>query len=128
MNQRSINFGRQRRAKFGSYLKDLLKKQWRKQKEAAAELGISEEKLSHIVTGKRPAPDHILIMITEKCEVPLEELLRKKYSPQLPLLDGVMQPAELMRDLQKDLHPEDVEELTRYIAFLLLRRATANRS
>ena len=112
----------QQRAEFGSYLKDLQKKRWKRQKEAAAELNISPEQFSDILRGKRLAPDHLLIRLAEKCDVPLEEILMRKYWPQLPLLTGIVEPAELPRDLMKELDPQEVEEVTRYAAFLLLRR------
>jgi len=81
-----------------------------------------------IERGKRKAPDELLIQLAKKYQVPLEEILLNKYWPQLPLLTGIMKPAELIRDIQKELHPEDMQEVTRYIAFLLLRRTTANKS
>lgn len=121
MKRLNTNF-QQRRAEFGSYLKDLIKKRWKWQKEAAADLDIHPEQLSDIVRGKRPAPDHLLIRLAEKCDVPLEEILMRKYWPQLPLLTGIVEPAELPRDLIKELDPQELEEVTRYAAFLLLRR------
>ncbi|GAI95143.1 unnamed protein product, partial [marine sediment metagenome] len=78
--------------------------------------------------GRRRAPDKLLIQLAKKYRVPLEELLRKKYWPQLPLLTGIMHPDELLTDLQKDLYPKEIEEVKRYMAFLLLRRVTANRT
>lgn len=128
MNQQSTNFGQDRQAKFGFYLKGLRRRRGLKQKEVAGELGMKPESLSMIEKGSRRAPDQLLVELAEKYRVPLEELLRQKYWPQLPLLDGIMHPAELVKDLQQDLHPEDMEEVTSYIAFLLLKRVAANKS
>jgi transcriptional regulator with XRE-family HTH domain len=125
MSQQSANFGRQRRVEFGHYLRELRERRVLQQKEVARELHIN---LCDIEKGGRSVSVAVLIRLAEKYNVPLEELLRKKYSPQLPLLDGIMRPTDLVKDLQQELHPEDMEELTRYIAFLLLKRATANRS
>lgn len=92
--------------------------------EVADELHIN---LWDIEKGGRPASVNVLAKLAKKYDVLLEELLRKKYSPQLQLLDGIMQPADLMTDLKQELHPDDLEEVTRYIAFLLLKRAAADR-
>ncbi len=118
----------QQQTAFGLYLKVLRKRRRLKQKNVASELGIKPESLSMIERGKRKAPDELLLRLTEKYQVPLEELLLNKYWPQLPLLTGIMRPSKLVKDLQKELHPEDMQEVTRYIAFLLLRRTTANKS
>lgn len=126
MNQQSANFGRQRQVAFGRYLRELRgRRTTLTQQQVADDLHIN---LCAIEKGGRPATVDLLIRLAEKYDVPLEELLREKYRPQLPLLDGIIRPAELVRDLQQDLHPEDVEEVTRYIAFLLLKRVAANRS
>lgn len=126
MNQRS-DF-EQPRTKFGSYLKDLLKRRWGKQKNAAAELGVSEQQLSQYVNGKRTTPDNLLTRLAEECNVPLEEIMIRKYWPQLHFLTGIIAPAELVGDLRKELLPTEKEELTRYAAFLLLRRHAGNKS
>ena len=118
----------QQQTDFGFYLKDLRKHRGLKQKQVARELGLKPECLSMIESGRRRAPDELLIQLAKKYRVPLEELLRRKYWPQLLLLTGIINPTELVTDLRKDLHPEEVEEVTRYIAFLLLRRAAASRS
>ena len=128
MNQRSTDFGQQRQAEFGLYLRALRKHRHLKQKDVASELGISAGELCSIEKGYRRAGDQLLVELADKYRVPLEELLRKKYWPQLPLLTGIMEPTEHIGDLQEDLHPEDVEELRRYTAFLRLRRARANKS
>lgn len=128
MSQQSTDFGYERRAEFGRYLEGLRKHQRLTQKKAAEQLGISPGRLSYIESGNRPVPDELLVRLAEEYHVPLEEILRRKYWPQLPLLTGIMHPDELLTDLQKDLHPEEIEELKRYMAFLLLRRATVNRT
>lgn len=125
MNQQSANFGRQRQVDFGRYLRELRERRGLSRTQVADELHIN---IWEIEKGKRPASVDLLLRLAKKYDVPLEDLLRKKYSPQLPLLDGIIQPAELVKDLQQELHPNDMEEVTRYIAFLLLKRATANRS
>jgi len=127
MSQRSTNF-EQQRDEFGNYLRKLLKRRWKKQKDAAGELGVSEEQLSQYVNGKRTAPVDLLERLAEKCDVPLEVILREKYWPQLHFLTGIVQPAELARDLAEELLPEEKVELTRYAAFLLLRRHAGNKS
>ncbi len=113
---------------FGLYLKELRECRRLKQKNVASEVRIKPEVLSMIERGKRKAPDELLIQLAEKYQVPLEEVLLNKYWPQLPLLTGIMKPAQLVADLQKQLHPEDMQEVTQYIAFLLLRRTAANKS
>jgi transcriptional regulator with XRE-family HTH domain len=128
MNQRSTDFGRQRRIEFGHYLKKLRKRRGKKQNKVEYSLGITEKSLTSIESGARPIDDELLVKLAEEYNVPLEEVLRARYRPQLPLLDGIMQPGELVRDLKQDLNPEDVEEVTRYIAFLLLKRAAANKA
>jgi len=130
MNQRSTDFGRERRIRFGRYLKELRERPGRKKTQIAVEdhLGIKHGRLSLIESGDRPVSDELLVGLAKEYDVPLEEVLRARYRPQLPLLDGIMQPAELIRDLKQDLHSEDAEEVTRYIAFLLLKRAAATRS
>lgn len=127
MNQRSNNLGREQQNTFGRYLKDLRKKKWPKQKDAADALGMKPETLSRIEHGKIRAPDELLVWLSQQCEVPLEEILMKKYWPQLPLLTGIMKPTELITDLTKELLPKEQEEVIRYAAFLLLRRSTASR-
>lgn len=119
------NSSQQRQEKFGEYLRGLVKQRWHWQKEAADELGISEEILSRIINGKNFAPDKLLIILSEKCNVPLEEILRRKYWPQLFLLTGIIEPTELTTDLVDELNDVELEELTRYAAFLLLRRHVA---
>ena len=125
MNQQSANFGRQRQVDFGRYLRELRERRGLSRTQVADKLHIN---IWEIEKGRRTISVDQLIRMAEKYDVPLEDLLRKKYSPQLPLLDGIIQPAELVKDLQQELHPEDMEELTRYIAFLLLKRAAANRA
>jgi len=125
---RVVTMNEHQQTAFGPYLKKLRQRRRLKQKNVASELRIKPESLSMIERGKRKAPDELLIQLAEKYQVPLEEVLLNKYWPQLPLLTGIMKPAELIRDIQKELHPEDMQEVTRYIAFLLLRRTTANKS
>jgi len=128
MNQRSTDFGHQRQAEFGLYLRALREHRRLKQKGVASDLGISAGELCSIEKGYRRAGDQLLVELAEKYRVPLEELLRKKYWPQLPLLSSIMEPTEHITNLQKRLRPEEVEEVRRYKAFLLLRRAAASRS
>jgi len=128
MNKRSTDFGQQRQAQIGRYLTALRRHRHLKHKDVASDLGISAAELCKIEKGYRRAGDQLLVELAEKYRVPLEELLRKKYWPQLPLLTSIMEPTEHITNLQKELCPEEIEEVRRYKAFLLLRRATANRS
>jgi len=121
MKQQSADFGQERRIEFGRYLRKLRGR--RKQKEVAAKLGLKPEQLSMIETGKRAANEKQLITLAVEYSVPLEQILRKKYSPQLSLLTGIIEPAELARDLISELDSKDQEEVTRYAAFLLLKRS-----
>ena len=40
--------------------------------------------------------------LAREYDVALEELLRERYRPQLPLLDGIMKPADLIKDLRQE--------------------------
>jgi len=124
MSQQSANFGRQRQAEFGHYLRGLRERRGLKQQQVAGDLHIN---LCEIEKGDRPVSDQLLIQLARRYGEPLGEMLMKKYWPQLPLLPGIMEPTKLVADLHKYLYPEEVEEVTGYIASLLLRRATANK-
>lgn len=131
MSRQSTNFEKKRQAQFGSYLRDLRKRRDLKQYKVAEQFSVN---LSAIEKGDRPAPDRLLIELAEKYGEPLEELLRHKYWPQLPLLTAIMEPTELpkeiedyLKELEEELGKDDKKELTRYAAFLLLRRHVANR-
>lgn len=126
MSERGEKFGEQHQAEFGYYLRELRRHRGLKQKQVASDLGIKPETLCAIEKGKRSAPDEQLACLAQKYGVPLEEILRRKYWPQLRLLTGIMTPAELMEDLTKRLLPDEQEEVTRYAAFLLLKRPRAN--
>ena len=128
MNQSSADFGRQRRIDFGHYLKGLREDRGKTQTEVEGHLKIKHGRLSLIESGERPVSDQLLLDLAKEYNVPLEEILRARYRPQLYLLDGIMRPAELIRDLKEDLRPEDMEEVTRYIAFLLLKRVVVSKS
>lgn len=131
MNQQSSNFGRQRQVAFGRYLRDLRGRTRPPltQKQVADEFHIN---LCEIEKGERSASVELSIKLAKKYNVPVEDILERKYSPQLPLLTGIMRPTEVTEDLLKEIRPEEMqqieEEVKRYTAFLLLRRATANRS
>lgn len=128
MNQQSINFGKQRREDFGHYLKDLRDKRGRKQMEVEDSLHMRHGRLSLIESGDRPVDEQLLEQLAKEYGVPPEELVMKKYWPQLPFPTGAIEPTEFLVELQKELRLDEVKEVRRYIAFLLLRRATANRS
>ncbi len=128
MNQSSADFCRQRRIDFGQYLKGLREDREKTQTEVEGHLKIKHGRLSLIESGERPVSDQLLLDLAKEYNVPLEEILRARYRPQLYLLDGIMRPAELIRDLKEDLRPEDMEEVTRYIAFLLLKRVAVGKS
>lgn len=131
MSQQSSNFGSQRQIVFGRYLRDLRERVRPPltQKQVADEFHIN---LSDIERGERSASVELLIKLAKKYNVPVEDILERKYSPQLPLLTGIMRPTEVTEDLLKEIRPEEMqqieEEVKRYTAFLLLRRVTANRS
>ena len=131
MNQQSSNFGDQRQIAFGHYLRGLRKRIRPRltQKQVAAEFHIN---LCEMEKGIRPVSIELSINLARKYGVPVEEMLERKYSPQLPLLTSIMRPTEVGEDLMKELHPEEMkqieEEVKRYTAFLLLKRVTANTS
>jgi transcriptional regulator with XRE-family HTH domain len=128
MSQQSNNSSQQRR-EFGAYLKDLRKRRHLTLEKVGSDLGISAGEISYIESGsRRSISDQLLIRLAERYGVPLGEMLMKKYWPQLPLLTGIVEPSKLVADLHKYLYPEEVEEVTRYLAFLLLKRAAANSS
>ena len=130
MTQKSSDYGKERRIAFGHYLRQLRIRPGKKKTQIEVEerIEMKSGRLSLIESGDRPINDDVLLKLAEEYDVALEELLRERYRPQLPLLDGIMKPADLIKDLRQDLHPDDMEEVTRYIAFLLLKRATVNRS
>lgn len=129
MSQKSADFGRQRQAEFGRYLRSLREQKKLKQKQVARELHIN---LCEIEKGRRSISEKQLRRLAEKYDESLEKILERKYSPQLPLLTGIVRPTELTEDLLNRLHAEEREEImkevTRYIAFLLLRRDVGNKS
>lgn len=128
MNQQSTNFGQQRRVDFGRYLKELRDQRDRTQMEVEDSLHMKHGRLSLIESGDRPVSDQLLVQLAIEYGVPPEELVMKKYWPQLPFPTGAFEPTEFLVELQKELRLEEVTEVRRYIAFLLLRRATANKS
>ena len=128
MNQQSSNFGQQRREKFGRYLKELRGKRGRKQMEVEDSLHMKHGRLSLIESGDRPVDEQLLEQLAKEYSVPPEELVMKKYWPQLPFPTSAIEPTDFLAELQKELSLKEVTEVRRYIAFLLLRRATANRS
>ena len=77
------------------------------------------------MSGRNTAPDDLLMIVSEKCSIPFEEIIRIKYWPQLILLTGIMDPKELTKNIVEELDEQELEELTRYAAFLLLRRPVA---
>lgn len=129
MSQQSANFGRQRQVEFGCYLRSLRERKNLKQKQVAAELHIN---LCEIEKGRRSISHKQLRRLAEMYDLPLEEILERKYSPQLPLLTGIIRPTELTEDLLSGLHAEEreeiMEEVKRYTAFLLLRRGVVDKS
>ena len=131
MSQESINFGRQRQIAFGRYLRSLRERIRPRltQKQVADELHIN---LCEIEKGERTASVELLITLAKKYGVKVEEILERKYSPQLPLLTGIMRPTEVTEDLLKEIRPEEIqqieEEVKRYTAFLILKRVEASRS
>lgn len=131
MSQQSANFGRQRQVEFGRYLRDLRDRHRPRltQKKVGDELHIN---LWEIEKGERTISFDQLIRLAKRYNVQVEEVLERKYSPQLPLLTGIMRPTEVTEDLLKEIPPEEMqeidEEVKSYTAFLILRRAVANRS
>lgn len=117
------DFGYQFQLKFGSYLRDLRKSQNLTLKKVAKDIGITDSYLSMIETGARGVTDRILEGLASKYGLPLEQMIIKRYWPQLPLLAGIVEPTEDLSNLVKSLRPEEVEEVKRYIAFLRLRKA-----
>ena len=131
MNQQSSNFGRQRQITFGRYLRELRERIRPRltQEQVAKEFRIN---LCEIEKGERPVSVEVLINLAKKYGVSVEEILERKYSPQLPLLTGIIRPTELTKDLLDSIRPEEMQqiddEVKRYTAFLILRQAALNRS
>jgi transcriptional regulator with XRE-family HTH domain len=115
--------GYQSRFKFGSYLRDLRKGKNLTLTKVAKDIGITCSYLSMIETGERGVTDRILKGLAGKYGVPLEQMIIKRYWPQLPLLAGIVEPTEDLSNLVKSLRSEEVEEVKQYIAFLRLRKA-----
>jgi transcriptional regulator with XRE-family HTH domain len=130
MSQQSANFKRRRQIAFGLYLRSLRKRVRPRltQEQVAYEFHIN---LCDIEKGERPASVEVLINLAKKYGVPVEEILERKFSPQLPLLTGIIRPAEVTEELLKEIRPEEIqqieEEVKRYTAFLILKRAAASR-
>ena len=128
MNKKDIISGRQQRVEFGRYLKDLRKNRKLTQAHVAGEFGVN---LCEIEKGNRSAPDKLLRKLAERYNVPLEQILERKYWPQLSLLTRIMRPTEVLEDLLEGIEPEERKEITReierYTAFLLLTRSTRSR-
>jgi transcriptional regulator with XRE-family HTH domain len=125
MKQQSANFGHKRQVDFGLYLKDLRERRGLSRTQVADELNIN---IWEIEKGNRSISDERLMQLAIKYREPLGEMLMKKYWPQLPLLTGIMEPTKLVADLHKYLYPEEVERVTVYIASVLRKRVTANKS
>lgn len=135
MKPKRRNYGRKASKEFGEYLT-----KWREDadltlEQAAPLLGIEckhpEGYLSQVETGQRPIPETALLNVPKVYKVQPEEVLRRAYWPQmyLSLLTAIMEPTELskgiedfLEELEKELEENEKRELTRYAAFLLLRR------
>ena len=129
MSYLNNTFRQEQRERFGSYLQELRQRRGLKQKDVADDLGIKPENLSKIEHGYRQATDIQLARMAEIYDVSLEEILTEKHWPQLRLLSAIVKPAilprsveEFLQELESELNEQDREELTRYAAFLLLRR------
>ena len=129
MNKQNASSRRQRQAEFGRYLRDLRRRRNLTQVQVAREFGIN---LCEIEKGNRSAPDRLLSKLSERYNVPLEQILERKYWPQLSLLTRIIRPTEMIGDLLEGLEaiePEERKEITReierYTAFLLLTRSTS---
>lgn len=135
MKRKRTYYGRKPSQDFGAYLR-----KWREDvplilDNAALKLGIKSKNpgahLSMIERGDRAIPDAALLNVPRVYGVPAEEVLRRAYWPQLhlSLLTAIMAPTELpkaiedyLKDLEEELEDDDKMELTRYAAFLRLRR------
>lgn len=135
MKRRRNDYRKQPSAEFGGYLKKWREDMKLSKAEAARQLQISSKKpgsyLGMIEKGDRAIPDIPLSNVPRVYCVTPEEVIRRAYSPQLPLpfLTAIMAPTELpkavedfLKEFEKQLEEEDKTELTRYAAFLLLRR------
>ena len=133
------NFKRQRTElefeELGEYLTNLRKNNTSLNQAAAArELGFkTRQQLRNYEIGRTRPSGPILIQLAELYKVPPEEVLAKAYWPQLLLLTAIMEPSELpkkvedyLKDLEKQLKEEDMQDLTRYAAVLCLRRHLIN--
>lgn len=120
-------FGRKPSEKLGAYLKHLREDNSRLTlANVEKKLKIKGGHLSMIESGKRTAPDQLLIKLAKLYSVPPEALLIQAYWPQLAFLSTIMEPDKLpsrrLKDINNMLEKEEKEELNRYAAFLLLRR------
>ena len=133
------HYGRKPSKEFGAHLK-----RWREdasliQNEAALRIGLQCKNpgayLSQIELGHKAMPESALLNVPEVYGVSPEEVLRRAYTPQLPLflLTAIMEPASLPKaiedylgEIEKQLEEDEMKELTRYAALLLLRRTINN--
>ena len=135
MTTKRRHYGRQASKDFGDKLKRWREKAHLTLDQAAPLLGLEckhpEGYLSQIETGSKPIPEVALLNVPKVYDIPAEEVLRRAYWPQLhlSLLTAIMAPTELpkgiedyLKDLEKELEETEKRELTRYAAFLLLRR------
>ena len=138
MTPKRKHYGRKPSKDFGDRLKEWRANAHLTLAQAATKLGIMSKSpegyLSQIEAGDKPIPEAILLNIPKAYNVPAEEVLRRAYWPQLPLplLTAIMEPTELpkgienfLEELERQLKEYEVRELTRYAAFLLLKRYLA---
>ena len=127
MVQHNNKFNKSRKEFLGQYLKRVRIRRKFKQKEIAKEYNIN---LYAIEKGERSASDELLGKLAQRYGVPLEEIMERKYWPQLRLLSCIVRPtdvaADILKDFESDLTPKEmeeiIEEIKRYTAFLLLSR------
>lgn len=135
MGSRRKHYGREASQEFGTHLTNWRKNAKLKLKEAAYLLGLGGKSpgcyLSQIEHGRKPIPEAALLNVPRVYNVPAEEVLRRAYWPQLclSLLTAIMEPTALPRgiedyleELERELEEQEKRELTRYAAFLVLRR------
>lgn len=129
----SLKKNRQRQqAKFGAYITDLRIKVHMGMAEAAKELGFRDrQRLANYERGRTIPRYPTLLKIAQLYKVPLDEIVRKAYWPQLILLPidflvnvDKLSSEDFIMQIENGLHKAEREELTQVIEEILHRRIT----
>jgi len=118
---------------FGGYLRWWREAKGLSQDDAAPMLGIALKNaganLSLIEQGKRPFSTDMLLKLSDAYDVPIDEVLRRAYWPQMILLPlvAIIDPKQLSKDLieeiEKGFRENERQSLTLHIKELLSERS-----